>query len=187
MAWEPRWRATALSWSGARSTGAEGFIPGCAPGSPYATSSPTIRSATLNISCWKTPLPDTVLSWLRGAAAATEAKLRQRARHAGTVLAAAFADARVAPGTPLAVVDPAGNVVLANSEAAVLLGTPADTPAYAPTHRWTSQVPALRQLTLRVLERARQDPGWSGSTRVHVPFLGAPMSVAAVPSSTGPR
>jgi sigma-54 dependent transcriptional regulator, acetoin dehydrogenase operon transcriptional activator AcoR len=146
--------------------------------------------AALTISCWKTPLPEAVLPWLGGAAAATEAKLRQRARHTGTLLAAAFADARVTSATPLAAVDPAGNVVLANSDAAVLLGTPADTPAYAPTHRWTSQVPALRQLTLRVLERARQDPGWSGSTRVHVPFLGAPMSVTARSSSsdlpTGP-
>jgi hypothetical protein len=141
--------------------------------------------AALNISCWKTPLPETVLPWLGTAAATTGAKLRQRARHAGTLLAAAFADARVAPATPLAVVDPAGNVVLANSEAAVLLGTPADTPAYAPTHRWTPQVPAVRQLTLRVTERARQDPSWSGSTRVHVPFLGASMSVAVRPVFDG--
>jgi hypothetical protein len=91
----------------------------------------------------------------------------------------------MAPATPLAVVDPAGNVVLANGEAAVLLGTPADTPAYAPTHRWTPQVPVLRQLTLRVLACARQDPGWSGSTRVHVPFLDAPMSVTARPVFDG--
>jgi hypothetical protein len=83
------------------------------------------------------------------------------------------------------VVDPAGNVVLANSEAAVLLGTPADIPAYAPTHRWTPQVPDLRQLTRRVTERARQDPRWSGSTRVHVPFLGAPIPVAARPVFDG--
>ena len=139
----------------------------------------------LNISCWRTSVPDAVLPWLSSAAAATEAKLRQRARHTGTLLAAAFADARVTAATPLAVVDPAGNVVLANSDAAVLLGTPADTPAYAPTHRWTPQVPALRQLTLRVLERARQDPGWSGSTRIHVPFLGATMSVTARPVFDG--
>jgi PAS domain-containing protein len=141
--------------------------------------------AALNISCWKTPLPETVLPWLGRAAAATEAKLRQRARHTGTLLAAAFADARVAPATPLAVVDPAGNVVLANSEAAVLLGTPADIPAYAPTHRWTPQVPALRQLALRMTERARQDPRWSGSTRLHVPFLSASISVAVRPVFDG--
>jgi hypothetical protein len=141
--------------------------------------------AVLNIACWQTPLSEAVLPWLSQATAAIEAKLRQRARHAGTLLAASFADARVPPGTPAAAVDPAGNVVLANGEAAVLLGTPAGTPAYAPAQRWTPQVPALRQLSRRVTERARQDPRWTGSTRVHVPFLGALVSVAARPVFDG--
>src|ERR1700760_2802004 len=44
--------------------------------------------AVLNISCWQHPLPDSVLPWLRRVAAATEAKLRQRAHHSGTLLAA---------------------------------------------------------------------------------------------------
>jgi sigma-54 dependent transcriptional regulator, acetoin dehydrogenase operon transcriptional activator AcoR len=143
--------------------------------------------AVLNVSCWKTPLPDAVLPWLRRVAAATEAKLRQRAHHSGTLLAAAFADARMAPATPLAAVDPAGNVVLANSEAAALMGTPADTPAYAPAQRWTPQLPALPRLARRVAERARQDPGWSGSTQVYVPFLGTPIPVAVRPVFTGPQ
>jgi hypothetical protein len=139
----------------------------------------------LNISCWRTPLPDTVLPWLGKAAAATEAKLRQRARHTGVLLAAAFADARVAPATPLAAVDPAGNVVLANAEAAVLLGTPADVPAYASTHRWTPQLATLPPLVRRAVERARQDPHWAGSTQVFVPFLAAPVPVSVRPVSTG--
>ncbi len=141
--------------------------------------------AVLNISCWKTPLPESVLPWLRKVAAATEAKLRQRARHSGTLLAAAFADARVPPATPLAAVDPAGNVVLANSEAAVLMGTPADTPAYAPAHRWTPQLPTLPLLARRVTERARHDRQWSGSTQVFLPFLGTPIPVTARPVFTG--
>jgi hypothetical protein len=141
--------------------------------------------AALNISCFRTPLSDGVQPWLRRAAAATEAKLRQRAHHTGTLLAAAFADARVAPATPLAAVDAAGKVVLANSEAAVLIGTPAGIPACAPAHRWTSQVPALPQLVRRATERARQDPCWSGSTAVYVPFLGTPLSVAVRPVLNG--
>jgi PAS domain-containing protein len=141
--------------------------------------------AVLNISCWKTPLPDTVLSWLRDAATATQAKLRQRARHTGVLLAAAFADARAAPATPLAVVDPAGNIVLANTEAASLLGTPADVPAYAPTHRWTPQLPTLPGLVRRAVERARQDPHWAGSTQIFVPFLAAPIPVSVRPVSAG--
>jgi sigma-54 dependent transcriptional regulator, acetoin dehydrogenase operon transcriptional activator AcoR len=143
--------------------------------------------AVLNISCWKTPLSDAVLPWLRKVAATTEAKLRQRAHQSGTLLAAALADARVAPGTPLAAIDPAGNVVLANSEAAALMGTPADTPAYAPPHRWTPQLPTLPQLTRRAIERARQDPHWSGSTQIFVPFLGTPVSVAVRPVFSGTR
>jgi sigma-54 dependent transcriptional regulator, acetoin dehydrogenase operon transcriptional activator AcoR len=143
--------------------------------------------AVLNISCWKTPLSDAVLPWLRKVAATTEAKLRQRAHQSGTLLAASLADARVAPGTPLAAIDPAGNVVLANSEAAALMGTPADTPAYAPPHRWTPQLPTLPQLTRRAIERARQDPHWSGSTQIFVPFLGTPVSVAVRPVFSGTR
>jgi len=141
--------------------------------------------AALNISCWRTPLPDTVLPWLHNAAAATEAKLRQRARHTGILLAAAFADARVAPATPLAAVDPAGNVVLANTEAAALLGTPADVPAYASTHRWTPQLPTLPGLVRRAVERARQDSQWAGSTQIYVPFLAAPVPVSVRPVATG--
>jgi hypothetical protein len=141
--------------------------------------------AVLNISCWQTPLPESVLPWLRRVSAATAAKLRQRAHHSGTLLAAAFANARVSPATPLAVVDPAGNVVLANSEAAVLIGTPANVPAFAPTQRWASQVPSLPQLARRVTERARQDPDWTGSTQVFVPFLGTPVPVVARPVLAG--
>ncbi|HEY4604004.1 MAG TPA: LytTR family transcriptional regulator DNA-binding domain-containing protein, partial [Blastococcus sp.] len=141
--------------------------------------------AVLNVSCWMTPLPDAVLPWLRAAAAATEVKLRHRAHHAGTLLAAALTDARAAPGTPLAAVDTAGKVVLANTEAAVLLGTPADAPAYAASDRWMPQVPALLQLTRRATARARQDPGWSGSTLLYVPFLDQPLPVAVRPVFDG--
>jgi hypothetical protein len=141
--------------------------------------------AALNVSCWRTPLPDAVLPWLRTVAADTEAKLRHRAHHAGMLLAAALTDARAAPGTPLAAVDTAGKVVLANTEAAVLLGTPADAPAYAPSHRWMPQVPALLELTRRATARARQDPDWSGSTLLYVPFLDQPLTVAVRPVFDG--
>ena len=141
--------------------------------------------ATLDISCWETPLPDAVLPWLRAAAASTEAKLRQRARHTGALLAAVLADAREAPGTPLAVVDTVGKVVLANTAAAVLLGTPADAAAFAPSDRWMPQVPAVLELTRRATERARQDQGWSGSTLLYVPFLDQPLPVAVRPVLDG--
>src|SRR5438094_355529 len=79
--------------------------------------------------------------------------------------------------TPIAVVDPAGNVVVANTEAAALLGTPADVPACASTHRWTPQLPTLPGLVRCAVERARQDSRWAGSTQIYVPFLAAPVPV----------
>ena len=141
--------------------------------------------AALGISCWKSSLPGTALSWLRKAAATSEAILRQRATQTGTLLAAAFADSRLAPSTPLAAVDVAGNVVLANTEAAVLLGIPAETPAYAPSDRWTPHLPALPQLVRRAMGCARQDPRWSGTTQVFIPFIGALVPVAVRPVSIG--
>lgn len=143
--------------------------------------------AVLDISCWKAALPDRVLVWLRKASAATEAKLRKRAHHTGTLLAAAFADARVPPGTPLAALDPAGNVVIANDEAADLMGTPAGTAASSPGRRPAPQLTALPRLALRSIERARQDRNWRGSTPVFVPFLGIAVSVSVRPVFAGPK
>lgn len=141
--------------------------------------------AVLNISCPGVTLPDAVLPWLRSAAESAQAKLRLRARHSGIQLAAAFADARLPAATALAAVDLAGKVVLANSEAAVLLGTPADTPAYVPVHRWVPAIPALPRLVQHIVQRARQDPAWTGVTQVFVPFLGAALPVAARPVFCG--
>ena len=141
--------------------------------------------AALGISCWKSSLPGTALSWLHKAVATSEATLRQRATQTGTLLAAAFADSRLAPSTPLAAVDVAGNVVLANTEAAVLLGIPAETPAYAPSDRWTPHLPGLPQLVHRAMRCARQDSHWSGTTQVFIPFLGASIPVAVRPISIG--
>jgi DNA-binding LytR/AlgR family response regulator len=46
-------------------------------------------------------------------------------------------------------------------------------------------VPALPQLVRRATERARQDPCWSGSTLVYVPFLDTPLSAAVRPVFNG--
>ena len=153
-AWELPWIATVPSWSGVPNTGAEAFTRGRAPALAVRDVVTDDPLAVLNVSCWKTALPDPVLPRLRQVAAATEAKLRQRANHCGSLLAAAFTDARLAPGTPLAVVDTAGHAALANSAAAVLIGTPADVPAYAPSQRWVPQLAALPQLARRATERA---------------------------------
>ena len=141
--------------------------------------------AVLNISCPGVALPDAVLPWLQSAAESAQAKLRERARHSGILLVAAFADTRLPATTALAAVDLAGKVVLANSEAAVLLGTPADAPAYVPVHRWAPAVPAVPRLVQHVVQCARQDPAWTGMTHVFVPFLGSAIPVAARPVFCG--
>jgi sigma-54 dependent transcriptional regulator, acetoin dehydrogenase operon transcriptional activator AcoR len=141
--------------------------------------------AVLDVSCWRSSLSAAVLPWLAKVAASTEAKLRKRAHLSGTLLAAALADLRVAPETPLAAVDLAGNVVLANSEAAVLLGAPADQPAFAPAHRITPQLSALPILVRRAVDRARKDPDWTGSTQVYVPFLDLTVPIVVRPVFTG--
>ena len=82
-------------------------------------------------------------------------------------------------------VDVAGKVVLANTEAAVLLGTPAETPAFAPADRWMPDLPTLQQLVHRAMGCARQDPHWSGATQIFVPFVGACVPVAVRPVLIG--
>lgn len=141
--------------------------------------------AVLNISCPECALPDEVMPWLRAAAETARAKLAQRARQSGVLLAAAFAEARLPAATALAAVDLAGKVVLANSEAAVLLGTPADTPAHTPAHRWTSAIPAVPRLTQYVAECARKDRTWAGASHIFVPFLRTAIPVAARPVFCG--
>jgi sigma-54 dependent transcriptional regulator, acetoin dehydrogenase operon transcriptional activator AcoR len=141
--------------------------------------------AVLNVSCPGVSLPDAVRPWLRRAAEGARSKLRLRARHSGTLLAAAFADAREPSSVALAAVDVCGNVVLANDEAAALLGTPAGAPAYSATHRWTSQIPTVSQLTRHVVQCARQDPTWTGCTQIYVPFLGSALPVSARPVFNG--
>ena len=159
----------------------QGFHPWACAGVAVRDVTTDDPHAVLNVSCWQTALPDTVLPWLRRVAGDTAATLRQRGHHCGTLLAAAFTDARPPPGTPLAVIDTAGHVVLANSAAAVLIGTPADVPAYDPPQRWIPQLPALTPLARRVAERAGQEPSWTGSTQIFVPFLDATVSVAVRP------
>jgi hypothetical protein len=67
----------------------------------------------------------------------------------------------------------------------VLLGTPADTPAYVPVNRWAPAIPAVSRLIEHVVRCARQDPGWAGVTQVFVPFLRAAIPVAARPVFCG--
>jgi sigma-54 dependent transcriptional regulator, acetoin dehydrogenase operon transcriptional activator AcoR len=75
--------------------------------------------------------------------------------------------------------------VLANSEAAALMGTPADAPALAPANRWIPQLSTLPRLARHAVARAQKEPDWKGATQVAVPFLGASIPVAVHPVFTG--
>ncbi|WP_255375799.1 hypothetical protein [Saccharomonospora sp. CUA-673] len=88
--------------------------------------------ATLNISCWRSDLPAAAGTWLGNIAKMTQRILRQHAQNDGAELIAAFSQARAGSKVPLAAVDPAGKVVLADDTAAVLLGIPGSTPRPIP-------------------------------------------------------
>src|SRR6266536_1464509 len=58
--------------------------------------------AVLDVSCWRAKLPQAAAGWLAQAVGTARATLRQRARHSGAELAAAFTQARAKSGKALA-------------------------------------------------------------------------------------
>jgi PAS domain-containing protein len=122
--------------------------------------------AVLNVSSWRGDLPGTVATWLGNAATATQRILRRRARDDGGELMAAFNHARSGSSAPLAAVDPAGRVVLADDTAAVLLGIPGSTPAPDPAVRWKPELPEFIQAATYAAEQAARNPDWAGSTQI---------------------
>jgi sigma-54 dependent transcriptional regulator, acetoin dehydrogenase operon transcriptional activator AcoR len=141
--------------------------------------------AVLNISCWRTPLPAAAGGWLANAASKTQCTLRRRARNSGAELVAAYTQARARCGTPLAAMDTAGKVVIADETASVLMGVPASTPAVDPTVRWTPGVPELIGAARYATRQAARNPDWVGSTQIYT-HLGdepTPISIRPVFSS----
>jgi sigma-54 dependent transcriptional regulator, acetoin dehydrogenase operon transcriptional activator AcoR len=137
--------------------------------------------AVLNISCRRADLPGTAVEWLHQAAQSIQARLRRLARDSGTELVAAFAQAGPTAPVPVAALDTAGKVVIANEEAAVLLGVPPDTPATDPAQRWTSQVPELKSLAGLAARHGQRDPQWAGATQLFVPLTSSLLRVAVRP------
>jgi hypothetical protein len=137
--------------------------------------------AVLNVSRRHGDLPPVVTGWLGQAAGAVYERLHRRARDTGTELVAAFTEARPRVAAPLAALDASGKVVIANEDASILLGVPADAPATDPEHRWIPQVPELRGLAARAAERAQLDHRWTGATHIFDPFTGNDLSVAVRP------
>jgi hypothetical protein len=138
--------------------------------------------AVLNVSMRGLGVPPRLTDWLRQNATSVQADLRKRERRSGIELVATFARAAAGAQGPVAALDMAGRVVIANNEAGLLLGVPARTPAANPASRWVSQVPELAWLAQHAARQAGHDPDWIGSTRIYVPFIKSllPVNVAPV-------
>jgi hypothetical protein len=137
--------------------------------------------AVLNISCWRTQLPEVTAAWLSNAVATTQGTLRRRARDCGAELVAAYTQARARSGAALAAVDTAGKVVIADDTASVLMGVPASTPAVDPTVRWNPGLPDLIGVARYASRQAAHNPDWVGSTQIFTHLSQEPTSISVRP------
>jgi hypothetical protein len=133
--------------------------------------------AVLNISCWRSQLPAHVGSWLATAVTMTQRTLKRHARDSGAELVTAYTQARARSSTTLAAVDTAGQVVIADDMASVLLGVPASTPAVDPTLRWNPGLPELIAAARYASRRAAHSPDWVGSTQIFTHLADEPTSI----------
>lgn len=137
--------------------------------------------AVLNISCWRSELPASARGWLSNAAAHTQSGLRMRARDSGTQLLAAYNHARMRSTEPLAVVDTAGKVVIADDTASVLLGVPGNAAAVNPAVRWNPRLPAFVDAARYASKQAGQHPDWVGSTQIFTHLADEPSPIRIRP------
>lgn len=137
--------------------------------------------AVVNISSWRSDLPGSVLGWLSNAAAHIQSRLRTRARDSGAELLAGYHHARAMSGEPLAAVDTAGKVVIADDLASVLLGVPGNTPAIDPAVRWIPQLPAFIHAARYATKQASHNADWIGSTQILTHLADEPSPVGIRP------
>ncbi len=137
--------------------------------------------AALNISTWRGDLPAAARSWLRNAAADAQSRLRVHARDGGAELVAAYHQGRTGSAGPSVAVDTAGKIVIADDEAAVLLGVPSNIPAVDPAVRWLPQLPALIHAAAYATRQAGQNPEWTGSTQIFTNLTDEPSPIAIRP------
>jgi hypothetical protein len=137
--------------------------------------------AALNISCWRTQLPEATAGWLSEAVTKAQTTLRARAQHSGAELAAAFTQARARSARALAALDASGKVVIADERASLFLGVPPYTPAMDPAGRWDSGLPELAGLAKYAEQHAQRDPDWVGSTQVFTHLTDEPTPISIRP------
>ena len=137
--------------------------------------------ACLNLSCWRRQLPLSTTGWLANAVANTQRTLKRHARDSGAELVAAYTAARARSGAPLAALDIAGKVVIADETASVLMGVPAATPAIDATLRWNPGLPALIGAARYAGKQASHNPDWVGSTQIFTHLGDEPTSISIRP------
>jgi hypothetical protein len=137
--------------------------------------------AGLNISCWRSDLPASASAWLANAAAHTQTKLRMCARDGGAELLGAYNHARARSTGPLAAVDTAGKVVIADEMASVPLGVPSNTPAVGPAVRWNPKLPAFIDAVRYASKQASHNPDWIGSTQIFTHLADEPSPIGIHP------
>ncbi|PWI05733.1 Fis family transcriptional regulator [Streptomyces sp. NWU339] len=137
--------------------------------------------AVLNICCWRSRLPASAESWLANAVTMTRYPLKRRARNSGAELVAAYTRARTRSSAALAAVDTAGQVVIADDMASMLLGVPASTPAVDPTLRWNAGLPELIAAARYATRQAAHNPDWVGSTQIFAHFADEPTTISLRP------
>ena len=137
--------------------------------------------AVLNISCWRTPLPDAAGEWLSRAVTQTQSTLKGRAQDSAAELIAAFGQAKGRAAAAVAAVDTAGNVVIADQRAGLLMGVPAEVPAVEPAIRWHTCLPDLIRVAQYASGRAAENPDWVGSTQIYTHLTEEPTPVTVRP------
>src|SRR3954464_4233106 len=136
--------------------------------------------AVLDVSAWRAHLPPQAAGWLSKAVDRARTILRQRARHSGAELAAAFAQTRARSGQGLAALDARGRVVIADEEASLFLGVPARVPAFDPAVRWKGGL-NLEGLARHAIKQARLDHGWVGATQIVTELASEPRRLTLRP------
>ncbi|MDR7304571.1 DNA-binding protein [Haloactinomyces albus] len=137
--------------------------------------------AALNISCWRSELPTAAGAWLSNAASMTQRTLRKRAQDGCAELIAAYNHARSRAGVSLAALDPAGQVVIADDWASVLLGVPGSTPAPDPAVRWDPRLPELVRTAKYAAKQASRNQDWVGSTQIFTHLADEPTPISLRP------
>jgi hypothetical protein len=140
--------------------------------------------AVLNLSCWRRQLPASAGGWLANAVARTQRTLKRRARDSGAELVAAYTEARARSGVPIAAMDTAGKVVIADDRASVLMGVPAATPAVDSTLRWNPGLPELIGAARYASKQALRNPDWVGATQIFTHLTDEPTPISIRPVFT---